>query len=108
MTTPYTAINVPDIYESAKGYLDLADDIHNARTDLDNNLPDPTEAFGDDEYGHKVIPTILAAKKQSDDLYTGVHGMIISGGKNLVITGQQFGKSNNVNEDLVKAFSVNP
>ena len=108
MTTPYTAVDITHILESAQGYLDLVGDIDRVRGDLDNDMPDLTDAFGDDEYGHKAIPTVQQGKQQGDDLFTGVRGMIRGGGRNLVVTGQSFGNANDTNEGLVKSFNLNP
>ncbi len=108
MTTPYTAVSTPQILDSATGYLDLGDDVKSVMRDLDNNLPDPKEAFGDDVYGHKAIPNILLGKQQGHELLTGVHGMVTGAGQNLVTTAQSFDNANDTNEGLVKPFHVNP
>jgi hypothetical protein len=103
----YLSINIPQILESATEYNDVADDIRRVQSNVDN-MPDPTSAFGDDVYGHKAIPNVLAAKEASDQLLSGVHGLINGAGENLVVTGQSFDNANNVNEGIVKSFSVNP
>ena len=106
MSTPYTSVNTPQILDSASAYLELGDDITRVQGNLDNNMPDPKEAFGDDVYGNKVIPNILLGKQQGDDLLSGVHGMVTGASQNLVTTAQSFDNANNVNEGLVK--SVHP
>lgn len=108
MTTPYTAVSVPQIYESAQGYKDLADDFRRVRSNLDNNIPDPTEAFGDDEYGRKAIPNIVQGKQEGDDLFDGIIDMVGGAGDNLEITAQSFDNSNKVNEGLANKSSFHP
>jgi hypothetical protein len=103
----YLSINIPQILESATEYNNVADDIHRVQMNVEN-MPDPTSAFGDDVYGHKAIPNVLAAKEASSQLLSGVHGLINGAGENLVVTGQSFGNANEVNEGIVKSFSPNP
>jgi hypothetical protein len=105
--TEYLSISIPQILEDVPEYDDVADRIQVVQQNVDN-IPDPTSAFGNDQYGRKAIPNILAAKQASDQLLSGVHGMVTGASQNLVITGQTFGNANDVNGDLVKPFIDNP
>lgn len=95
-----TNIDGTQILESAKEYDDLADDFDRVQGDVDN-MPDPTAAFGDDEYGHKAIPNILAVKQATDQVLSGAKSLVRSAGTNLGVVVQKFGDANNTNESLV-------
>jgi hypothetical protein len=107
MTTPYTAVSITQLFDAAGDCDDLDNDAQDVQNIVDN-MPDPVAAFGNDDYGKKVIPNILAAKQQGDDLLTGVRGMMSGAGQNLKITGQSFTNADDTNQGLVKPVSVNP
>jgi hypothetical protein len=108
MTNPYTDVSTGQIRDGAAGWFTVGGDVQRVLLDVDNNMPDLKAAFGDDEYGDKVIPNIVAGKQQGHELLTSVHGMVTGAGQNLVNTAQAFDNANNVNEGLVKPVHLNP
>jgi hypothetical protein len=108
MTTPHTAVSITQTFESAQGYKALAARFRQVQSDLKYDVPDPTDTFGDDEYGRKAIPNIVQGMKEGDDVFNGAIDIVGGAGDNLERTAQSFDNANNVNEGLANKSSFHP
>lgn len=106
MTTPHTAVSITQILESAQGYKALAARFRQVQSDLKYDVGNPTETFGDDEYGRTPAAYVVQEMGQGDAVFNGATDMMDGAGDNLDRTAQSFDNANNVNEGLANKSPV--